>query len=157
MQQQIRKVNVRQMKIKKPLDSLLTLTKIFIDNDPTKKLLKFMTEGNKKLRKHEMEMMKLMFGQLHPPSAMRFHSHSPSSNGDSSLFQQIPIKITSLQKEKDTPRIRILSTTCYKHRSRKHIILQSLSIKKIITSKQQMFYQFCSILINWKTARKTNV
>ena len=79
-------MNVSQREIKKPLNSLLTLTKSFIDNDPTEKLLKFMAGGNKKLRKHEMGMMKLMFGQLHPPSAMPFHYHSPSSNGNSYRF-----------------------------------------------------------------------
>ena len=47
--------------------SLLTLTKSFIDNDPTEKLLKFMAEENEKSRKHEMEMMKLMFSLPHPP------------------------------------------------------------------------------------------
>ena len=40
--------------------SLLTLIESFIDNDPTGKLLKFMTEENQKSRKHELEMMKLM-------------------------------------------------------------------------------------------------
>ena len=40
MQPQMRKVNVSQRKIKKPLNSLLTLIKSFIDNDPTEKLLK---------------------------------------------------------------------------------------------------------------------
>ena len=69
----------------------------------------------------------------------------------------IIIKTTSLQKDKDTKRIRSLPTICYKQRSLKHIILQSLTIEEIITSKQQMFYQFCYILINWKTARETNV
>ena len=58
MQQQIRKVNVSQIKIRKTLKILLTLTKPFIDNNPTEKLLKFKAEGNKKLRKHEMEMSK---------------------------------------------------------------------------------------------------
>ena len=78
------------MKIKKPFNSLLTLTKFFINNYPTEKLLKFMAEGNKKLKKQEIEMMKLMLGQLHPPSATPFRNHSPSSNGHSSRFQQIP-------------------------------------------------------------------
>ena len=54
------------------------------------RLLKFMAEGNKKLRKHEMQMMKLLFGQLYPPSDMPFHYHSRSSNGISCRFQQIP-------------------------------------------------------------------
>ena len=49
-----------------------------------------MAEGNKKMRKHEMGMMKLMLGQLHPHSAMPLHYHSPSSNGNSYRFQQIP-------------------------------------------------------------------
>ena len=39
----------------------------FIVNDPTEKLLKFMAEENEKSRKQEMEMMKLMFSQKHPP------------------------------------------------------------------------------------------
>ena len=73
MQQQIRKVNVSQIKIRKTLKILLTLTKPFIDNNPTEKLLKFKAEGNKKLRKHEMEMSKWMFDQLHPPLGMPFH------------------------------------------------------------------------------------
>ena len=38
--------------------SLLTLTKSFIDNDPKEKLLKVMAEENKKSRKYEMEMWK---------------------------------------------------------------------------------------------------
>ena len=117
--------------------SLLILTKSFTDNDPTKKQLKFMAEGNKKLRKHEMEMMKLIFGQLHPPSAMPFHYHGPSSNGNCSCFQQIPYHQNHITAGgKEHKRIRILSTICYKHHSRKHIILQSLTIKEIITSKQ---------------------
>ena len=44
MQQQIRKLNVSQIKIKKPLKSLPTLTKSFIDNDPIEKLLNFTKE-----------------------------------------------------------------------------------------------------------------
>ena len=108
------------------------------------------------MRKHEMELMKLKFDQQHSPSEMPFRYHSPPPNGNSSRFQQIfIIKITSLQKEKDTPRIRILSKLCYNHHFLTHIILQRLPIKEIITSKQ--FYQFCSILLNWKTERKTNV
>ena len=68
--------------------SLLTLTKSFIDNDPTEKLLKFMAEENEKSRKYEMEMMKLMFGLSHPPfqepsSSISFHYHSPSLSGNS--------------------------------------------------------------------------
>ena len=71
--------------------SLLTLTKSFIDNDPTEKLLKFMAEENEKSRKHEMEMMKLMFSLPHPlfqepSSSIPFHYHSPSSSGNSSTF-----------------------------------------------------------------------
>ena len=79
-------MNVDQRKIKK---SLKTLTKSFIDPNPMERLLKFMAEGNKKLRKHEMQMMKLLFGQLYPPSDMPFHYHSRSSNGISCRFQQI--------------------------------------------------------------------
>ena len=52
-------MNVSQRIIKKPLNSLLTLAKSFIDKDPKEKLQKFMAKGNKKLRKHEMEIMKL--------------------------------------------------------------------------------------------------
>ena len=68
--------------------SLLTLTKSFIDNDPTEKLLKFMAEEIGKSRKHEIEMMKLMFSLPHPPfqepsSSIPFHYHSPSSSGNS--------------------------------------------------------------------------
>ena len=75
--------------------SLLTLTKSFIDNDPTEKMLKFMAEEIEKSRKHEMDMMKLMFSQQHPPfqepsPSIPFHYHSPSSSGNSSPFQQIP-------------------------------------------------------------------
>ena len=41
---------------------LLTSTKSFINNYPTVKLVSYMAEKkNEKLRKHEMEMMKLMF------------------------------------------------------------------------------------------------
>ena len=47
--------------------SLPTLTKLFTDNDPTEKLLKFRAQENEKSRKHEMEMMKLMFSLTHPP------------------------------------------------------------------------------------------
>ena len=36
-----------------------------------------------------MEMMKLMFGQLHPLLGMSFYYHSPHPNGNSSRFQQI--------------------------------------------------------------------
>ena len=49
-----------------------------------------MDKENKKLRKHEMEMMKLTFEQLHPPSVMPFHYHSLFSNRNCSRFQQIP-------------------------------------------------------------------
>ena len=91
MQQQIRKLDVSQRKIKKPLNSLLTLTKSFIDNDPTEKLLNLTAEGNKNLRKQEMEMMKLTFGQLHPITfSNTFSLHSPFSNRNCSRFQQIP-------------------------------------------------------------------
>ena len=74
--------------------NLLTLTKLFIGNDPTEKLLKFMVEENEKSKKHEMEMMKLIFSQSHPPfqkpsSSIPFHYHSTSSSGNSSPFQQI--------------------------------------------------------------------
>ena len=40
--------------------SLLTYIESFIDNDPTIKLLKFMTEENGKSRKYEIEMKNLM-------------------------------------------------------------------------------------------------
>ena len=54
-----------------------------------------MAEENEKSRKHEMEMMKLMFSQQHPPfqepsSSISFHYHSPSAIGNSYSFQQIP-------------------------------------------------------------------
>ena len=54
-----------------------------------------MAEENKMSRKHEMEMMKLMFGQPHPPfrkpsSSIPFHYNSLSSSGNFSRFQQIP-------------------------------------------------------------------
>ena len=73
--------------------SLLTLTESFIDNDSTEKLLKFMAKASEKSRKHELEMMKLMFSQLHSPFqepslSILFHSHS--SKGNSSPFQQTP-------------------------------------------------------------------
>ena len=118
--------------------SLLTLTKSFIDNDPTEKLQKFMAGENKKSRKYKMEMMKMMFGQLHLPfqelsSSILFHYHSPSSGGNSSRFQQIPF-----------------------HKNRVTTEGKRNPIKKITTSKQSIFYQFFSILINWKTTRKTS-
>ena len=75
----------------------------------------------------------------------------------SSKFLIIKSVTTEGQGHPDTPTIGIISTICYKHHSLQHIILQSLTIKEIITSKLQMFYKFCSILINWKTARQTNV
>ena len=65
--------------------------------------------------------------------------------------------LSSLQEEKETPGTRIISTICYNHHSLQHIILHGLPIKEIISSKQWMSYQFCSILINWKAARKTYV
>ena len=40
--------------------SLLTFTESFIDNNPTVKLLKFMTEGNGKSRKYEIKMKNLI-------------------------------------------------------------------------------------------------
>ena len=47
--------------IKKSLKkSLLTFTESFIDNNPTVKLLKFMTEENGKSRNYEIEMKNLM-------------------------------------------------------------------------------------------------
>ena len=50
-----------------------------------------MAEKNEKSRKHEMEMVKLMFGQPDPPfqepsSSIPFHYHSPFSSGNSSPF-----------------------------------------------------------------------
>ena len=58
--------------------SLLTLTKLFIGNDPIEKWLKCMAEEKKKSRKQEMKMTKLMFSLLHrpfqePSSSMHFH------------------------------------------------------------------------------------
>ena len=83
-----------------------------------------------------------MFGQLHPPSEIPFHYPSPSLNGNSSRFQQIPHHQNHVTtKEKYTLRITILSTIYYKH----HSLKQSLTIKEISTSKQQIFYQFFSI------------
>ena len=63
MQQQIRKLDVSQKKNKEAIEQrLLTSTKSFINNYPTVKLVSYMAEKkNEKLRKHEMEMMKLMF------------------------------------------------------------------------------------------------
>ena len=125
---------------------------MFIDNDPTEKLLKFMAEENEKSRKHEMERMKLMFSQPHPPfqehsSSIPFHYHSPCSSGNSCPFQQITFhQITSRQKENETPRIRFLSAMCYKHRPLQRIILYGLPIEENITSKQWMFYRSYSIL-----------
>ena len=102
MQQQIRKVNVRQRKRKKPFKSLLTLTKFFIENDPTKKLLKFMAEGNKKLRKHEMEMMKLMLANCILLQQCLFITTVLLQMEIPLVFSKfLIIKITSLQKEKD--------------------------------------------------------
>ena len=54
-----------------------------------------MAEETEKSRKHEMEMMKVIFSQPHPPfqepsSSIPFHYHSPSSSANSSPFQQIP-------------------------------------------------------------------
>ena len=47
--------------IKKSLKkSLLTFTESFIDNNPTVKLLKFMTEENGKSRNYKIEMKNLM-------------------------------------------------------------------------------------------------
>ena len=84
-----------------------------------------------------MELMKLKFGELHSPSEMPFRYHSPPPNGNSSRFQQIFYhQNTSLQKEKDTPRIRILSKLYCNHHFLTHVILQRLPIKEIITSKQ---------------------
>ena len=67
-------------------NSLLTLTKSFVNNDLTKKLLTFMAERNKKLRKHDIGIMKLLFRELRPPSPILFHYHIPSSNGNSYRF-----------------------------------------------------------------------
>ena len=76
------------------------------------KLLTFMAERNKKLRKHDIRIMKLLFRELRPPSPIPFHYHIPSSNGNSYRFNKfLIIKITSLQKEKYTPRIRVLLNT----------------------------------------------
>ena len=57
-------------------------------------MLKLAAEENEKSRKHKLEMMKLMFSQHHPPFqepslSIPFHSHNPSSSGNSSSFQQI--------------------------------------------------------------------
>ena len=88
--------------------SLLTLTKSFIDNDPTEKLQKLITEENKKSRKYKMEMMKMMFGQLHLP----FQELSSSILFITTVLLQVEIplvsskflfvKIASLQMEKET-------------------------------------------------------
>ena len=104
-----------------------------------------MAEENKMSRKHEMEMLKLMFGQPHPPlrkpsSSMSFHYNSPSSSGNSSRFQQILYhENTSLQKGKEAPRIRILSTICCNHHSLQHINPHGLPVKEIISSNCVLF------------------
>ena len=109
-----------------------------------------------------MEIMKLIFCQLHPPfqeltSSIPVHDNSLLQVEIPLVFSKfLIIKIESLQNEKETKRIKILSTVCYKHHSLQHIILHGLPIKEMITSKQSMSYQFCSIVINWRTARKTN-
>ena len=55
------KVECKPKEIKKSLKkSLLTFTESFIDNNPTVKLLKFMTEENGKSRNYEIEMKNLM-------------------------------------------------------------------------------------------------
>ena len=50
-----------------------------------------MADDNEKLKKHEMEMLKLMSSQPHPPFqepflSIPFQYHSPSSSENSSLF-----------------------------------------------------------------------
>ena len=60
------------------VDNNDTRAMYFIVNDPTEKLLKFMAEENEKSRKQEMEMMKLMFSQKHPPCPLQripFHQN----------------------------------------------------------------------------------
>ena len=79
---------------------------MFIDNDPTEKLLKFMAEENEKSRKLEMEMMKLMFSLPHPhfqepSSSIPFHYHSPFSSGNSAPFQQIHFYQNHLTAERN--------------------------------------------------------
>ena len=116
---------------------LIALKKSFIDNDSAKRLLKLVAEENEKSRKHELEMMKLMFSQHHPPFqepslSIPFHSHNPSSSENSSCFQQISYHQNHVTAErKKTPRIRIFSTICYKHHHLllQHIILHGLPIK----------------------------
>ena len=55
------KVECKPKEIKKSLKkNLLTFTESFIDNNPTVKLLKFMTEENGKSRNYEIEMKNLM-------------------------------------------------------------------------------------------------
>ena len=55
------KVECKPKEIKKSLKkSLLTFTESFIDNNPTVKLLKFMTEENGKSRNYEIEMKNLV-------------------------------------------------------------------------------------------------
>ena len=125
------------------------MTKSFIDDDPTEKLLKFMVKENEKSRKHKMEITKLMFGQQHPPfqepsSSITFHYHSPSSCGNSSLFQVIPYhqNHVAAERKKNHP----------KNQDSFYNILQTLPsptyIKEIITGKQWMFYQSHFISIN---------
>ena len=136
--------------------SLLTLIKSFLDSDPKEKLLKFMTEENEKSRRHEMEMMKLMFSQPYPfPRTFFINTFSFPQSFFNWKFISFSAN-TSLEKEKETQRIRILHTICCKHQPLHHIILYGLPIKEIFTGKQWMFYQSYTISMKWKTARKTN-
>ena len=101
-----------------------------------------MVKENEKSRKHKMEITKLMFGQQHSPfqepsSSITFHYHSPSSCGNSSLFQVIPYhqNHVAAERKRNHP----------KNQDSFYNILQTLPsptyIKEIITGKQWMFYQ----------------
>ena len=108
-----------------------------------------------------------MFSQTHPPFEEPSSSYPSPYLFITTVLLQVEvhlffrkflfIKTTSLQKEKEAPRIRFLSAIRYKHHPLQRIILHGLPIKENITSKPWMFYRSYSILMNWKTARKTKV
>ena len=96
--------------------SLLTLTKLFIDNDPTEKLLKFMAEENQENTKWKWWNWCLAYRILFSKNLRHqylFITTVLLQVEIHDLFSKfLFIKITSLQKEKETPRIKFLSAMC---------------------------------------------
>ena len=60
------KANMKKQKEKKLEQEIVNLTRSFIENDPTEKLLNFLTSENERSRRHEAKMMRMMLQIKNP-------------------------------------------------------------------------------------------